>query len=129
MSSIYPNKAVDPAVAALRMHRVEIELMRLNGLMTLPVEGLLLDMTKLPAQPPGLKAALVKWIIKANEERISRGDKAIITKALIAQCPIFKFTPIPFVGVNLTPEALFNPLSTPSSIGRRPPGAINRKKR
>lgn len=131
MSSIYPDKAViDPAVMKLKTRRLENELMRLNGLMTIPVEGLLLDMTKLPQQPPGLKRALIKWIVKANEERIANGDKALITKAVIASCPIWKITPIPFVGVSLTPEALFNPLGKPGAvIGRRPPGSINKKKR
>ncbi len=130
MQSIYPDPPIDPAVAALRLRRIQNEMMRLKGLMTLPVDGLLLDMTKLPTQPPGMKLALVKWIIKANEERIIKGDKAIITRELIAKCPIFKLTPIPFVGVAMTPEALFNTLGKPGAvIGRRPPGSINKRKR
>lgn len=127
MDTIY----TDPALTELRMKRLENELLRLQGLMMLPVENIMLDMSKLPQQPPGIKLALIKWIIKGNEERIAKGDKAIVTKGLILACPLWKVIPIPFSKVELTSLGLLNPFKPEPMIGGRPKklGSINKRQK
>lgn len=132
MSSIYPEKAPVDSAVKLIMARKANELKRLQALMVLPVEGLLLDLTKIPTRPPGIKDALIKWIIKANEDRIAHGDKVLVTKELILACPLWKVIPIPFANLELTPEALFNGSlnQTPKgNIGKPQKGAINRSRK
>lgn len=132
MSSIYPEKAPVDSVVKLVMARRENELKRLSSLMILPVEGLLLDMTKIPSRPPGIKEALIKWIVKANEDRIAHGDKVLVTKALILACPLWKVIPIPFVNLEMTPEAMFDGAlsQTPKgNFGKPAKGSINRSRK
>lgn len=113
---------------ALRINRLESEMLRLSALMMIPVDGLLLDVSKLPAQPPGLRLALIKWIMHANEERIAKGEKALITMGLIMACPIWKIVPIPFTKAELTSRGLLNPLKPERVIGRhQATGSINKK--
>lgn len=120
--SIYPDQSIIDS-------RYKEHLNRLRGLVMLPAEGLLLDLSAIPQEPPGLKDVLFKWILKANSARLIKGEPLIITKALVLSCPIWKFTAPPLRSVPLTPEALLQPFKPTPTIGRKPPGSINRKKK
>lgn len=90
--------------------------------------GMFLDLDSLPSKPPGIKEAVIKWLIAVNLTRLKNGDDPIITLQLILKCPVWKIVPPPLKRIKLTKEQMFNK-PTVKTIGQKSkPGSINKKR-
>lgn len=90
--------------------------------------GMILDLDALPTKPPGLKEAVIKWLISVNLTRLKGGEDPIITLQLVLKCPVWKIVRPPLKRIKLTKEALFNK-PTVKTIGQKAkPGSINKKR-
>lgn len=91
-------------------------------------QGLILDLDSLPAKPPGIKEAVIRWLIAVNLTRLKAGDEPIITLELVLKCPVWKIVRPPLKRLKLTKEKLFNQ-PVPKTIGKKAsPGSINKKR-
>lgn len=91
-------------------------------------QGLILDLDALPSKPPGIKEAVVRWLIAVNLTRLKGGDEPIVTLKLVLQCPVWKIVKPPLKRLTLTKEKLFNK-PTVKTIGKKStPGSINKKR-
>ena len=90
--------------------------------------GMILDLDSLPSIPPGLKEAVIKWLVNVNLSRITRGDEPIVTLELALKCPVWKIVRPPLVKLKLSKEDVFNKPKV-KSIGQKAPVKNINKKR
>ena len=91
-------------------------------------QGLILDLSAIPEKPPGIKEAVVKWLIAVNLTRLKGGEEPIITLKLVLQCPVWKIVRPPLKRLTLTKEQMFNK-PTSKTIGKKASaGSINKKR-
>lgn len=91
-------------------------------------QGLILDLDSLPQKPPGLKDAIIKWLISANLSRLKNGEDPIITLQLVMRCPVWKIVHPPLKRITLTKEKMFNK-PTIKTVGKKQVlGSINKKR-
>lgn len=91
-------------------------------------QGLILDLEALPVKPPGIKEAVIKWLIAVNLNRLKNKEDPIITLKLILQCPVWKIVHPPLKRLTLTKEKLFNQPKV-KTIGKKASiGSINKKR-
>lgn len=90
--------------------------------------GLVLDLDSLPAKPPGLKQAVIRWLISVNLTRIKNGEEPIITIEVVLKCPVWKIVSPPIRRIKLTKEDLLNS-PAPKTINKKSKmGSINKGK-
>lgn len=90
--------------------------------------GLILDLDALPTKPPGIKEAVVRWLIAVNLTRLKGGEDPIITLKLVLQCPVWKIVKPPLKRIQLTKEKMFNKPSVKTLGKKSSPGSINKKR-
>jgi len=91
-------------------------------------QGMILDLDALPTKPPGIKEAVIKWLISVNLTRLRGNKEPIITLKLVLQCPVWKIVRPPLKRITLTKENLFNK-PTVKTLGKKgSPGSINKKR-
>jgi hypothetical protein len=90
--------------------------------------GLILDLDALPVKPPGIKEAVIRWLISVNLTRLRNGDEPIITLKLVLQCPVWKIVHPPLKRLTLTKEKLFNKPKVVTLGKKTSVGSINKKR-
>lgn len=90
--------------------------------------GMFLDLDSLPSKPPGIKEAVIKWLIAVNLTRLRSGDEPIITLQLVLKCPVWKIISPPLRRIKLTKESMFNKPNIKTLGKKANPGSINKKR-
>jgi|ERR1035437_9213344 hypothetical protein len=90
--------------------------------------GLILDLDALPTKPPGIKEAVIRWLISVNLTRLNGGEEPIVTLQLVLKCPVWKIVRPPLKRLTLTKEGLFNKPKIVTLGKKASPGSINKKR-
>lgn len=91
-------------------------------------KGLILDLDALPTKPPGIKEAVIKWLIAVNLTRLKGGEDPIITLKLVLKCPVWKIVRPPLKRLTLTKESMFNKPKVTTLGKKAPVGSINKRR-
>lgn len=90
--------------------------------------GMILDLDALPTKPPGIKEAVIRWLISVNLSRLNSSEEPIITLELVLKCPVWKIVRPPLKRITMTKEKLFNQPMI-KTIGKKGPiSSINKKR-
>lgn len=90
--------------------------------------GMILDLDALPSKPPGIKEAVIRWLIAVNLTRLKGGEEPIITLQLVLKCPVWKIVPPPLKRIKLTKDKIFNQPGVKTLGKKSTPGSINKKR-
>lgn len=90
--------------------------------------GMILDLDALPTKPPGIKEAVIRWLIAVNLTRLKGNEEPIITLKLVLQCPVWKIVRPPLKRLTLTKEKMFNKPGITTLGKKASMGSINKKR-
>ena len=127
------TKLEDFGISLLEPMLVEHFYTNMRGIFVLDLgkpdtQGLILDLDALPDKPPGIKEAVIRWLIAVNLNRLKNKEDPIVTLKLVLQCPVWKIVRPPLKRLTLTKEKLFNQPKI-KTIGKKAnPGSINKKR-